>query len=54
MHTLILDARRGFEPRLSDSESDVLPLDERAIKGLQFAMSHRQGLNPERPAALVS
>jgi hypothetical protein len=27
-----LDARLGLEPRFSDSKSDVLPLDERAIK----------------------
>lgn len=25
-----LDARRGFEPRLTESESVVLPLDDRA------------------------
>ena len=26
-----LDAPQGFEPRSSDSESDVLPLDDRAV-----------------------
>ena len=27
-----LDARRGFEPRLTESESVVLPLDDRAVR----------------------
>ena len=26
-----LDAPQGFEPRSSDSESDILPLDDRAV-----------------------
>ena len=26
-----LDALQGFEPRSSDSESDILPLDDRAV-----------------------
>ena len=29
-----LDARRGFEPRLTVSETVVLPLDDRAIRGV--------------------
>lgn len=31
--TGILDAPRGFEPRLTESESVVLPLDDRAMAG---------------------
>ncbi|SVA39865.1 uncharacterized protein METZ01_LOCUS92719 [marine metagenome] len=27
-----LDALQGFEPRSSDSESDILPLDDRAVR----------------------
>lgn len=38
----ILAALRGFEPRSSDSESDILPLDERAIN-LKFV---RKKLSP--------
>ena len=30
LHTDILDAPRGFEPRSSDSKSDILPLDDGA------------------------
>src|SRR6188768_3519678 len=32
-----LDARRGFEPRSTESESVVLPLNDRATEGAQLA-----------------
>ena len=32
-YALVLDAPRGFEPRLTESESVVLPLDDRAGAG---------------------
>ncbi len=37
-----LDAPRGFEPRLTESESVVLPLDDRAVRGVPLSPSSGQ------------
>ena len=44
----LLDARRGFEPRLTDSESVVLPLDDRAAPGARIGR-RRSAVNAKRP-----
>ena len=38
-----LDARRGFEPRLTESESVVLPLDDRAARGVRISDTGSRG-----------
>jgi hypothetical protein len=48
-----MDARRGFEPRLTESESVVLPLDDRATEGREIgAGSHTVNAVTLRPRSL--
>ena len=44
-----LDARRGFEPRLTESESVVLPLDDRALLPARGIRSVPVAVNADAP-----
>ena len=44
----VLDAPRGFEPRLTDSESVVLPLDDGAARCVPLGPSSREVKHPSR------
>ena len=50
-----MDARRGFEPQFPDSESSVLPLDERATKtrSVERATNMARGHSPLTVGATV-